>query len=112
MNYHVGDVGPLEADALLDLARAGVRFVERARRGETEREIRDEASVRMQEAQRTRLRAGDLPHHAYDHRLVLLDLARGSCLRERLEVRLHAGDLRHGAADRRLELLGDVVRLL
>src|SRR5882724_10850584 len=113
MNYHVGDVGPLATDALLDLARPRVRIVEPARALEAERQERDEAAVRAEEAQRSRFSArrlsDDSPHDRFVRGLLLTRLLR---LRERLQVRLHAGDLRHCGADRGLELLGDLVRLL
>ena len=50
MNYHVGDIRPLAADPLLDLARARVRLVETAPPVEPEREERDQAAVGSQEA--------------------------------------------------------------
>src|SRR3954469_17726396 len=63
---HVGDVRPLAADSLFDLARLGVRVVEATRSVEAEREERDQAAVRSQEAQLARLPAGgvadDPPH--------------------------------------------------
>ena len=55
MDDHVGDVGALAADPLLDLARPRVRVVEPARALEAERQERDEPAVRAQEAQLARL---------------------------------------------------------
>ena len=55
---HVGDLGQLLAQPLLDLARARVRVGERRCRVEPEREERDEPLVRAQEAQLPRRAAG------------------------------------------------------
>ncbi len=54
---HVGDVRPLEADLLFDLARACVRVVEARRPFEPERQEGDEPGVGAQEAKLARLRA-------------------------------------------------------
>src|SRR4051812_46950740 len=106
MNYHVGDVGALRADALLDVARARVGCVEAARAVEAEREERDEPGVRAQEAQLTRLLAERLPHDApHDLGGVGLHLAARAGLRQRLEMALDAADLGDRRLDRRLERL-------
>src|SRR6478609_6288695 len=91
---HIGDIRTLASDSLLDLARARVRLVEPAGAFECERQERDEAVVRAQEAQLARRLAGLLLDDACDDRgAVGLDLACLALLRERLQVRLHAGDL-------------------
>ena len=103
------------ADALLDLARPGVRIGEAALGFQPERQVRDEPLGRVQEAKLARLVSGDLADDAED------DVAFGrvvghatafTCLGERFEMRLHGVDLRHGGGDRLLDLIRHLVRLL
>src|SRR5689334_3863324 len=105
----------LVADARLDLARARMRVGERSARVEAERQERDEALVRLEEAQLARLMAHLLandPANVAGLDAAVLDCAHVLVLRQRLEVRLHGGDRGEGGANGELDLLGDLVRLL
>src|SRR5262245_20202144 len=102
MDYHVGDVGLLPADELLDLAGAGVRVVEARLPVEAERQERDEAVGGPEEAQLARGPAGRLADDAFDRAGVDALLARLGGLGERLEVRLHGVELGRGGEDRLL----------
>src|SRR5580765_5433612 len=98
MNYHVRDVGPLEADLLLDLACARVCIVEAARPVEAEGQERDQTRVGAQEPEPPRLPAGRVADNAgHDRRAVRRHLAALTRLRQRLDVGLDTGDLRDGA---------------
>src|SRR6516225_7977720 len=113
MDYHVVDVRPGATDLLLDLARPGVRLLEPARAVEPEREERDEAGGRAEEAKLSRLRSGRLANDASDLRLVTdVHLPGGAAFGQRLEMGLHARDLRNSGTDRRLQLLRDRVCLV
>src|SRR5215218_2072308 len=68
MDNHVGDVGTLTADALLDLARTRMRLVEPARAFERERQEGDEPVVDAQEPKLARRVPRLLPHDALDDR--------------------------------------------
>src|SRR5919199_4625747 len=114
---YVRDLRPLTPDALLDLARSRVRRRERRSRLESERQVRDEAFLRVQESELARGSTGRVARDPRYRLEVALDvLARGTAprrrLAQRLEVRLDGTDLGHGVDDRMFDGAGDFVSVL
>src|SRR5262249_5514613 len=107
----VRDLRPLAPDELLDPAR--VRMGGGKRVGtQPQREVGDEALVRVDEPQPRRIDAELGEKDAADGRRVAGDFGAGGLLAERLEMRLYRRPLGNRLLDRALDLLGDGVRLL
>ena len=88
-----------------------MRVGERGLRAETERELRDDAFVGLEETDVVGHHADGVADDATDRGGVAGDDGGPRLLRERFEVRLHRRDLRHRRDDRPLDVFGDRMRL-
>src|SRR5262249_48654964 len=117
VDVHLGNLGALLADPLLDRAGGGVRGLKLGVRVEGEGQERDETAVRLEEAQLARRSAGLVADDAQDRGLLALrragrrSMAFGD-VRKWLEVRPDDCDLGDRGEDRGLNVLGGVVSVV
>src|SRR4051794_29960940 len=109
MDDHVGDLGTLLPDPLLDLAGTTVRVGERRPWIQPEGHKGDETVVGFQEPKLTWRRSRRLTDDLLDEARVALDRRASRRLGERLEVSLDGDDLRQRLRDRTLDFACDGV---
>src|SRR2546429_7155632 len=100
MHDHVGNLGALLADPLLDLASPTVRVSERRPGIEAEGYEGDQALVGLEKTKLAGLGSRGVADDLLDEARIALNSGAPGRLGERLQVRLHGDDLRQRFGDR------------